>query len=160
LSPIVEFNYETGEEIYTLDVLEFSDFTLGCAYEVDSDTLLIAGLYKSTDRVTLPEHGGEQTYEDQAIQKLANYGGKVIVYNKSRESIDFEYYSSENAFPSDAVVDYNNNIVIAESVIKNNAGRIIKIDKDQNIIWQVADGAYSVINDVRSKYNGDVIIST
>lgn len=160
ISPLVQFNFETAEETFTFDQLEFSEFTLGSAYEVDHDTLLIAGLYTTTDKVVLPETSGGQTLEEQAIQKLANYGGKVILYNKSRESIDFEYISSENVFPSDAVIDANNYVVIAESAIKNNAGRVIKIDQDQNVVWQLSDGSFSFINDVRAKYNGDVVIST
>jgi hypothetical protein len=158
---LLQIDYETESVIYSYNGLQFSDFTLGSAMTIDDNKLLVSGLYSLEDSLPKPEGNNEnETFEEQAIRKLASYGGKTIIINKSDNSITFEYYSSDNAYPSDAVLDENNLVIVAETSFINNAGRVIKIDADGNIIWQLSNGLFAKVNDVRAKLSGDVVIST
>jgi hypothetical protein len=158
---LLQINFETENVTYSYNGLQFSDFTLGSAYEVSDTQLLITGLYALEDDLPKPEGSQEsETFEQQAVRKLTNYGGKTIILNKTDDSITFEYYSSDNSYPSDAVLDENNLVVLAETSFIGNAGRVIKIDGDGNIIWQLSNGLFAKVNDVRAKLTGDVVIST
>jgi len=158
---LVEINFNNEEVIFSYNALTFSDFTLGSVYEIDSEKILVSGLVQESDPLPAPDGGdGVETYEQQAIRKLANYRGKTIILSRRDKSISFEYFASDNAYPSDAVLDDNTNVVIAETSFIGNAGRVIKVDSDGNIVWQVSGGLFSKVNDVRAKFTGDVIVST
>lgn len=157
----VELSPIDASIMYSTNVLSFSEFALGSAYEIDNNQVLLAGLYELSQFQRPTELENEtETFEQQADRKLAGYGGKTMIINKSDGAIVFEYYSPEKTYPSDAVIDTNNNIVIAESSFVANAGRIIKVDQNNNIVWQFGYGMFTRINDVRSKLNNDVIISS
>jgi hypothetical protein len=51
-------------------------------------------------------------------------------------------------------------VVVAETSFIGNAGRVVKVDSDGNIVWQISGGLFAKVNDVRAKLNGDVIVST
>lgn len=158
---LLQINQVTEALAYSYNGLQFSDFTLGSAFEIDDNQLLISGIYAVEDDLPKPEGSPEEeTFEQQAVRKLTNYAGKTIIINRSDNSINFEYNSSDNSYPSDAVLDENNLVVVAETSFIGNAGRVIKIDGDGNIVWQLSNGLFSKINDVRAKLSGDVIIST
>ena len=158
---LVQINFDTETVTFSYSNLVFSDFTLGSVYEIDSEKILISGLVEDEDILPSPTGGDSvESYEQQAIRKLSNYRGKIIVLSRRDKSISFTYDSSDNSYPSDAVLDENNNVVVAETSFINNAGRVIKIDADGNIVWQLSGGLFSKINDVRAKISGDVIVST
>jgi len=158
---LVQINFDKEEISFSYSGLVFSDFTLGSVYEIDSEKIIVSGLVKDTDPLPGPKGGkGTETYEEQAIRKLSNYRGKTLVLNRKDKSISFTYESSDNSYPSDAVLDEKNNIVIAETSFVGNAGRVIKVDNEGNVIWQISEGMFSKINDVRAKISGDVVIST
>jgi len=158
---LVELDLDKEKSVFSYSLLTFSDFTLGSVFEIDSEKLVISGLVKEGDPLPAPTGGTDtETYEQQAIRKLKNYRGKVIVLNRSDKSITFEYVTSDNAFPSDAVLDENGLVVVAETSFIGNAGRVVKVDSDGNIVWQISGGLFAKVNDVRAKLNGDVIVST
>lgn len=161
VASLVEINSENEEIVFSYNEITFSDFTLGSVFEIDFEKILISGLVKETDSLPVPSGGnGVETYEEQAIRKLENYRGKCIVLNRRDKTISFEYLASDNSYPSDAVLDDNSNVVIAETSFIGNSGRIIKVDSFGNIVWQIGGGLFSKINDVRAKISGDIIIST
>jgi len=158
---VVEINFEEESIGFNYDLIKFSDFTLGSIYEIDSEKFMISGLVESED--TLPSPTGTpqgETYEQQAIRKLEGFSGKTIIINRNDNSITFEYNASDNSYPSDASIDLSGNTVIAETSFVGNAGRIIKLDAESNIIWQIGGSLFSKINDVRPKLNGDIVVST
>jgi len=158
---LVEINFDDEMVVFSYSSLSFSDFTLGSIYEIDSEKILVSGLVKESDPLPAPTPGdGVETYEQQAIRKLTNYRGKTIILSRKDKSVSFEYLASDNAYPSDAVIDDNTNVVIAETSFIGNAGRVIKVDSDGNIVWQISGGLFNKINDVRAKLSGDVIVST
>ena len=158
---LVQIDVDNEEVKFSYSGLVFSDFTLGSVYEVDSEKILVSGLVLDSDPLPAPEGGeGNETYEEQAIRKLTNYRGKTIILNRRDKSVTFTYDASDNSYPSDAVLDENSNVVIAETSFIGNAGRVIKVDADGNIVWQVSGGLFSKINDVRAKFSGDVVVST
>ena len=157
---LVEINPKTETILFSYNDLTFSDFTLGSVFDVDSEKLLISGLYKESDPLPGVSPSPTETYEQQAIRKLNGYRGKTVIINKNDKSITFEYIAADNSYPSDSVFDSNNNIVIAETSFINNSGRVIKLDNNGNIVWQIGNGLFSQVNDVRSQFNGDLIVST
>lgn len=158
---LVQIDFNSEEVVFSYNEFTFSDFTLGSVYEIDQEKILISGLVKDSDPLPAPDGGnGVETYEEQAIRKLSDYRGKTVILNRRDKSISFEYNASDNSYPSDAVVDDNSNIVIAETSFIGNAGRVIKVDSDSNIVWQISGGMFSKVNDVRAKISGDLIIST
>jgi hypothetical protein len=78
----------------------------------------------------------------------------------SSENIFFNYDSSDGLYASDASFDDNSNIILAESSIVKNVGRIIKLDSFGNIVAVFGNGQFTIINDVRSSKNGNILIST
>lgn len=158
---LVQIDFNKEEVKFSYNNLVFSDFTLGSVYEIDSEKILLSGLVKDSDPLPAPSGGdGVETYEQQAIRKLSNYRGKIIILSRRDKSISFSYDASDNSYPSDAVLDENGNVVVAETSFIGNAGRVIKVDSDSNIVWQVSGGLFSKVNDVRAKLTGDVIVST
>jgi len=158
---LVQIDFNKEEIKFSYNNILFSDFTLGSVYEIDSEKVIVSGLVKDATALPSPSGGnGVETYEEQAIRKLSNYKGKTIILNRRDKSISFTYEASDNSYPSDAVLDENGNVVIAETSFVGNAGRVIKVDSDGNVVWQISGGLFSKINDVRAKISGDVIIST
>lgn len=163
ISSMFEINMENKTIEFSYSGLVFSDFSLGSIYEVDSNRFLVAGLSETEDPMnpaTQTPPPLDETFEQQAARKLNNYRGKLLIVDKSTKAISFEYTSPDGSYLSDAVVDNNGFIVAAESTFANSNGRIIKIDEFGNIVWQIGSGLFAKINDVRSQYNGNVVIST
>jgi len=157
----VEIDFNTESVAFSYSALSFSDFTLGAINEIDSDKIMISGLLKESDPLPAPQGGDtDETYEEQAVRKLEGYRGKTIILNKKDRSITFEYIASDNSYPSDAIMDSRGYVVIAETSFIGNSGRVIKVDNEGNIVWQIGGGLLSKVNDVRARLNGHVIVST
>jgi hypothetical protein len=158
---VAELDINTANLLFSYNDIYFSEFTLGSVYEIDENTLLISGLVQINEQDAPTEvDDPTETYEQQAIRKLSNSMGKTIIINRANNIMFFEYESPENLYPSDATIDRKGRIVIAESSYHANAGRVIKIDDSNNIVWQIGYGSFNRIFDVRSKFNSDLIIST
>lgn len=159
-STIIEFDFETGQTGFTYDNLIFTDYTLGSVYEVDENNLLIAGLIQIDDEVPPPTVDSEETFEQEATRKLGGYRGKVILIDKNTGAISFQYDLPDGSYASDAVLDVVGNYVVAETSFLQNSGRIVKLDQFGNVVWQIGDGLFSKINDVRALLNNNIVIST
>lgn len=160
---ILEVDMSTGDIPFSYSKIKFSDFSLGSVYEIDSETFLIAGISALQDSLVPPTPlppGTVETITQQASRKLLNYRGKVLVLDRASKAVRFEYDCPDGAYASDAVLDDNNNYVIAETTFVSNSGRIVKLDSFGNIVAQIAGGNFSKINDVRALNNGNVFIST
>ena len=158
---VVEFDSDLNV-VFSYDNVKFSDYSLGSVYEVDDNQLLIAGIVELEDFI--PGSGEEapanETFEEEAIRLLEKYRGKVITIEKTSKNIIGQYDCPDFSYASDACLDNNGFIVVAETCFSSNNGRVIKMDDFFNIIWQIEGGMFSKINDVRSLYNNNIIISS
>jgi len=143
-----------------VDKFTFNDFTLGSIVEMDSDRLLVSGIQPYDAGTEPPIVPDPDSFEGQASELLKEFRGKTIILSISSENIFFNYDSSDGLYASDASFDDNSNIILAESSIMKNVGRIIKLDPFGNIIAVYGNGQFTIINDVRSSGNGKILIST
>ena len=150
----------TGSISFSLDKIKFSDFTLGSAIEIEPNVLLIAGLEYTTTPQVEPTPSIRETYAELVRRKLINYIGKIIIYDINSQKITFSYTSPDGLYPCDANYDNQKLIVSGESSFSGASGRVVKIDAEGNVTYQVGDGLFGKINDVRSKPNDDIIVST
>lgn len=141
-----------------IDDIYFTLITLGGAKELPSKDILIAGLRKRTGALSIvvPEAA---TTDIKAI--VENYVGVVVLVNRDRLNVIFEYTSSDGLYPSDA--QYNTKdgtyVLSERAILTNNAGRIIAIDEDGNILRQFGQGGITLPNDVRILRNDNYLIS-
>lgn len=158
---VVEIDLDTELVEFSYSGVKFSDYSLGSVYEVNDSFFLIAGIVPLEDTMTEPVNDpGEETLAQEAARKLVNYRGKVIVIDRASKVISFQYDLPDGSYASDAVLDDDNNYVVAETSFVSNSGRIVKLDSFGNVIWQIGGGLFSKINDVRALNNGHVFIST
>ena len=142
------------------DVFTFNDFTLGSIVEIDADRVLLCGIQPFDSGTEPPIDPDPDSFEGQAIELLKSYRGKVITLSVSSENIFFDYDSPDGLYASDASFDDNSNIIVAESSIIKNVGRIIKLDPFGNIVASYSGGQFTIINDAKSSGNGNILIST
>ena len=158
---VLEINIEDETAGFSYSGIKFSDYSLGSVYEVNENLFLIAGISPLDDAMTTPVNDpGEETLAQEAARKLENYRGKVLVIDRESKNVSFQYDLPDGSYASDAVLDDDNNYVVAETSFVSNSGRIVKLDSFGNVTWQVGGGLFSKINDVRSLNNGNVFIST
>lgn len=139
----------------------FNDFTLGSVEEVDPNTILISGI-RPFDSGTEPpiDNVDPDSFEGQAIGLLKEYKGSVMVLSVDTKNPSFVYDSQDGLYASDANFDDNSNIVVAESSIIKNVGRIIKIDPFGNIVASYGGNQFTIINNAKPSGNGNILIST
>ncbi len=158
---VMEVELDSATVVFSFDKIHFSDYSLGSVYEVDEDTLLIAGITKIEDSLlTAQPPTADETFAQEAARKLVNYRGKVMLVDRATSAIRFQYDSPDGSYASDAVLDDENNYVIAESTFASNSGRVVRLDSFGNIVAQLSGGVFSKINDVRALINGNILIST
>lgn len=157
---VISVNPETLQVEYSFNNITFTDYTLGSVFEVEPGLWLMAGLSVLEDNIPIPAAQDAETFEEEAARKLAEYRGKVYLVDTASNAIAFEYDLPDGSYASDAVVDAFGNYVVAETSFLRNTGRIVKLDQSGNIIWQIGDGLFSKINDVRTLLNNNLIIST
>jgi len=150
----IDFSYG-GKDTFT-----FNDFTLGSIVEIDSDRILVCGMQPFDAGTEPPMDPDPDSFEGQAIELLKDYRGKVVTLSVSSENVFFDYNSPDGLYASDASFDDNSNIIVAESSIMKNVGRIIKLDPFGNIIASYSGGQFTIINDAKSSGNGNILIST
>lgn len=93
-------------------------------------------------------------------EKLANFVGRVIVMNPDNGIVTYRYTCPDGLFPSDATLDKDGNIVVAETGIGDVTGRIVTLDDQGNVIRLVGDGLFSRVNDVRVLEGNNLFVST
>jgi len=150
----IDFSYG-GIESFT-----FNDFTIGSVEEIDSDKILVSGIAPFDSGTEPPLWGEPDSFEGQAIELLNDFHGKVMLLSVNTENALFNYNSPDGLYASDANFDDNSNIIVAESSIIKNVGRIIKIDPFGNIVAVYSGGQFTVVNDAKSSGNGNILVST
>lgn len=160
---LIRLDIESGNIDFSyggVDTFTFNDFTLGSVVEMDSDTLLLCGIQPFESGTEPPIDNDPDSFEGQAMELLKGHRGKVITISVSSENVFFKYNSPDGLYASDASFDDNSNIIVAESSIIKNVGRIVKLDPFNNIIAVYSGGQFTIINDARSSGNGNILIST
>lgn len=137
-----------------------SDFTLGSAIKYDDGRLLISGLDFATGSAPPINDAEVNLFVGQALTKLANYRGKVIVVNTADGTREFQYSCPDGLYASDASVAEDGNILIAESAVGSAAGRITKVDTFGQIVALLSNGSFGIIHDVRETSRDTNLIST
>ena len=154
------FNFTFGD----VDSFTFSDYTLGSVQELDKNMILIGGLQKFSQEQQPPvEPQDPDSFEGQAVSLLAPYRGRMGIYDTELNSFVFNYESSDNTYISDTSRISNGEFIgsylVAESTITANGGRIIVIDRFNNIVREINTGEYTIINDARVLANGNFLLS-
>tara|TARA_Y100000310_G_C20505860_1_gene726381 strand:- start:486 stop:1025 length:540 start_codon:yes stop_codon:yes gene_type:complete len=160
---LIRLDIESGSIDFSyggVDKFTFNDFTLGSVVEIDPDTLLLCGIQPFESGTEPPIDNDPDSFEGQAMELLRGHRGKVITVSVSSENVFFKYNSPDGLYASDASFDDNSNIIVAESSIIKNVGRIVKLDPFNNIIAVYSGGQFTIINDARSSGNGNILIST
>ena len=99
------------------------------------------------------------TFNEAAIAAHAGFRGIVTIIDKSTSNKIFQYTSPDGLFPGDVDIDNDGNLLVAETDFGANSGRIITLDSFGNIINQIGQGSFRVINDAKSLLNGNVLVS-
>lgn len=138
----------------------FSDFTIGSIFKDEGDGVLIGGIQKLPQELELDiEPPNDDGFRDQAYSALRSYRGKLIGINSTNGSIYYNYDSPDFMYISDCSRTSNNEILLAESSIVDNAGRTIKLDSFGNVTFLLSNGQLSVINHARESGNSTILIS-
>ena len=175
VSSIIEID-KNNNIVFGSNVMNFSPFIPGRVVEIDKTTLLIGGTRPGGESGT-PDASSPLDFraifgDDANINKQKStlskiffgsttkpHVGSMVLYDKSVQTIIFEYISPEGILVSDVDIDNSGNYVIAESSL-NRSGRIIKLDTNGNIVFSYGEGTFSLINDVRVQIDDSMIIST
>lgn len=152
----------------------FSEIMLGNVsyFTVEGDDgqverkLLIAGLQRNLAPQTSSSSTGDTATNGQELlgstdtTKLSKFVGKVIILDMDSQLVSFEYQSPDGLFPSDAFFDDDGNIVVAESGLVAQSGRIVTVDSVGTVIKLIEGGMYTKVWDVRKLPSGHVFVST
>ena len=139
----------------------FSDFTIGSISKLVDNSLLIGGIKMLPEDLQFPyEAPNDDGFRFQAFTMLKNYRGKVIKIDPEDGSVSFNYDSPDGLYVSDCSLTSQNEILVAESSILQNAGRTIKIDGFGNINFLLSNSQFSIINHARESGQGNILIST
>jgi len=98
-------------------------------------------------------------FNQAAIAAHAGFRGIVTIIDKSTSNKIFQYTSPDGLFPGDVDIDNDGNLLVAETDFGSNSGRIITLDSFGNIVSQVGQGSFRVINDAKSLLNGNILVS-
>lgn len=180
VAPILEFDPDTQETIFSSDLIEFSDFSLGAIIEQTDTRIVVAGVIvdaaavgegvgdgSTTDETTTTSTTttsdtdvfSRTEFRQQARSKLASHRGIVVIIEKLSGSIVFKYTSPDGLYASDVDIDASGNLVIAESSFAAIAGRVIVLDSLGNIVRVFGNGILTVVNDARSIADGRFLLS-
>lgn len=94
-----------------------------------------------------------------AVVAHAGFRGIVTIIDKSTSNKILQYTSPDGLFPSDVDIDNDGNLLVAETDFGANSGRIITLDSFGNIINQIGQGSFRVINNAKSLLNGNILVS-
>ena len=136
-----------------------SDFTLGSAVKHSDGRILAAGLDFAEGAAPPINPTEADLFVGQALVALAPYRGRVVVIN-SDGTRAFQYTSPDGLYPSDASIVSDGTIMIAESSIGAAAGRVIRVDDRGQVISDISNGTFGLINDARETSTGLTLIST
>jgi hypothetical protein len=163
---ILEFNPDTGLEVYSSEDVIFSDFTLGSILEYEEDRFLIAGLKpgetidSAVDSEDIRNSGTSKAYfRAAAVDSLTDYRGKLIILDKANNKFTTLYSSPDGLYPSDVDLYADSNILIAESSFAEASGRLIKLDSFGNVTWAYGNGTFNIIRDAKVVSVDNIMVS-
>lgn len=177
VSSIIEID-TNNQIVWGSDILNFSPFVPGRAEKISDHTLLIGGLRPGGTIGTDLSQG--KTFDFRSLSGTADirreqksvlnemfftkagtpFEGAVLVYDTLSNATSFEYRSAEGVVVSDVDIDpISSTYVVAECSFER-SGRIIKLDSTGNVVYSFGEGTYGVINSVRIKSSGEMVIST
>ncbi len=171
--PILQFNPDTQETVWSSDSIQFSDFSLGGLYEMDDEKIVFAGIYQdpatittNTGTTTSTTVGGSSAISSSherfrlaAIDGLKDYRGIVGIINKVSNNMIFKYLSPDGLYASDIDVNEDGNFVVSESSFAGASGRVIVLDDFGNIIRSVGNKQFNAVNDAKAVGNGHLLLS-
>jgi len=183
---IIEFEKAVGSSengstvgtTFTYSLVKFSDILLGSVTYFETLTsngvkqrkLLVAAMQDSTNPASGSSSSSTASTSTSTTQptflgntnpqKFAGFQGVVQVIDMDSQLSSFNYSSPDGMFPSDAFFNDAGNIVVAESSLYPQSGRIITLNSTGTIIDLIGDGMYSVINAVRNLPSGHIFVST
>lgn len=175
----VDLDRSVNKVVWTASSVDFSPFVPGRAERISSSIVVAAGLKtgqslseptgdngawdfrnitgdddeKTRRRKVLSEmfFSGSEPYQSVAKQISTLQDGGADIWT---------YTTSEGLLITDATIDLEGNMVVAESSLIGQSGRIIKLDNEGNIIFSYGEGLFSIINDVEIQSDGSMIISS
>lgn len=183
---VIEFTEEVGQFIdgnstplgltYSYSGLLFSDIMLGSLVVYNRTTtagqverkMLIAGVQHLSVATTTTSATTTSTgFPTDDNLKMQQFQGIVQLVDMASSLVSFQYTSPDGMFPSDAYIDENDNVVVAESTFTAQAGRIITIDPSglgdgqvPPIVRLIDGGLFTKIWDIRELNNDHVFVST
>lgn len=194
--PIIEFTKDIGELVdgqslplgltFSYDQLLFSDIMLGSLQvtEILTDDgelkrrLLIAGIkfnqeaaanaaISSGNSATGAGNVLSVTLSPLEDKKMQLFTGVVRMIDMDSQLVMFEYICSDGKYPSDAFIDEDENVVVAESSFLSQSGRIVTLyangigdGQTPPIIKLIEGGVYTKIWDIRQLKENHIYIST
>jgi len=148
----------------------FADFIIGSALYFTTTTtsgqverkLLVAGLASngSVASSSSSVSGTTTLLGTNDVQKLSGYVGQTVVLNMGSGLIEWTYFSPDGSFPSDAYFDDYGNVIVAESSLYPQSGRIVTVAPNGTIINLIEGGLYTKIWDIRPLPGGNIFVST
>lgn len=165
---------EDGNEIFTNNDVQFSDFSLGSIRELPTGQLLVAGIVDSETTITQSVTGADivsqhtdsegniserNKFRALAVDKHAEKRGVIAQIDKVNNRFFQFYISPDGLYPSDVDIYDNGEIVASESSFLENNGRIIKLDSFGNIIWMYGMGVFNVIHNSQAISADGVLLS-
>lgn len=152
--------------------VNFSPFFPGRAQQIDANTVLFGGvkptdgLVTSTEALTFTALSGDPTVKATQITTLktifsGRYGvaGEIYSYNTTEWTyIAGPYYSAENIMIGDVDLNSNGYMVVAESSL-DKSGRLTTIENG-NVTYSYGEGLFGLINDVTTKTDGTMVLTT
>jgi len=92
---------------------------------------------------------------------LENAIGKTIIVDKESKNVVFTYVHQEGFYPSGLDIENEDSIPISEkSFVVSSSGRVIKIDTNGNILFDVGQGIFDSPNDVQVLKDDEIIVSS
>lgn len=190
--PVIEFSIRIGELTegqslplgltYSYDKMLFSDIMIGSLQVIENLTfdgeierkLLIAGVVYdpsiSVDSSSSSSQAGDVyslTLPDLDDKKMLPFKGVVRMIDMTSQLVNFEYISSDGLYPSDAYIDNDGNVVVAESSFIAQTGRIVTLDiagmadgRQPPILKLIEGGMFTKVWDIRQLKENHVFVST
>jgi hypothetical protein len=166
-------NGTTLGSTFVNSVIDFSDILLGSVVyleTIDNDgvktrKVLLAGLSQVASvspSSSSSSSSGASTLNvgTTNIQKFSNFVGQVQLINMDSNLAEWTYTSQDGSYPSDAYFDEYGNVVVAESSLYAQSGRIVTVGGSGTIINLIENGLYTNIWDIRPQPGGNIFVST
>ena len=145
---VIEFTIEIGETVegealplgltFSYEDIYFSDIMLGSVYYIEGETeegvqtrqLLLAGLLRTSGGVGASSSSSGTSGDLPPLddKKMELFTGIVKLVDMDSGLAPFQYITPDGMFPSDAYIDANGYVVVAESTFTPQAGRIVTLN--------------------------------